>query len=52
MRHGEGQERDTDRYTSMIECIIGKDEKARSTRFADVKEKTSTTPPDALPWAC
>ena len=39
-------------YTSVIEWIIGKDEKARRTRFAYVKEKTSTTPHDSLPWAC
>lgn len=36
----------------MIEWIIGKDEKASNTRFAYVKEKTSTTPHDSPLWAC
>jgi hypothetical protein len=55
---GEGQERDRrgtgegHRSTSVIEWNIGKDEKATRTRFAYVKEKTSTTPHDSLPWAC
>src|SRR5215472_13538651 len=35
----------------MIEWIIGKDEQASKTRFAYVKEKTSTTPHDAHSWA-
>jgi hypothetical protein len=54
MRHGEGHGH-ISRQISMIEWIIGKDDTARNTRFACVKEEASreasTTPPGAHCWA-